>query len=163
MTIYNFKNRVLISITRPKLKIISKKLTMGISKLDDLINKVLESTLSSTIEDLETWINQNVPMLKDETSYPFTIQDNLKRNLRSSRVVKGLSYRIKLGTFISRDIITPLNEDLNSPYYHFMERLIDYACERTRFHLEKKVIHYSSNENIKEILSKNLMVVCLKD
>ena len=182
--IYNQKNRVEISVNKKKLMEISKDINLPVNELDDLIKRILTPTHKSTIKDLNEWIDENVPLLpelkiiihdNDEDPFdestmeelifyiPTQLREDLKANLGSSNLKDGRFYRIRFGIFLSLEHIRPLNEDDKSPSYQFMERMIDFAYNRTLHHLERNYKKSCPNKEVREYLQKSLIVICKKN
>jgi len=88
------------------------------------------------------------------------LRDNLKLNLASSGCKDGRFYRIRFGTFLEHDLLGFLNEDKDKPSYQFMERMVDFAYNRTLKNLEDNYEKYCPSKEIQEYLQKNLKVIC---
>lgn len=101
--IYNYKNRVEISITKEKLRQMAKELKMPIEELSTVIKKTLTSTFKSTIKELDEWIDKNVPLIPESDNY------------------------ILIEDLPSRDIEKPPNQQLtlNKKQLEVMDEIID--------------------------------------
>ena len=60
-----------------------------------LIDTILRATLSRTIDDLDLWIDEYVPKRTGQ------LRDSLKKNLRSSRVIKNNLLKLYFGTHLN--------------------------------------------------------------
>ncbi len=210
--IYNYKNRVEISITKEKLRQMAKELQMLKEELSTLIKKTLTSTFESTIKELDEWIDKNVPLMPEsddyiliedlpsrdiekppnqqltlnqkqlevldeiinsievefvENSKPIIpkniLRNHMKMGIKSCSIKDGRFYRIRLGFQLDPELYRPLNENKNLPSYQFMERMINFSCSRTKYHLKANYNKYFPENEIRTYLKNAIEVVCKKD
>ena len=69
MSLYNYKNRVEISITKDQLKKMAKEIEISKEDLHNIIKNVLTATFESTIKDLNEWIDEFVPLMPVSDNY----------------------------------------------------------------------------------------------
>jgi len=164
--IYNQRNRVEISITKKQLKEMSKEANFSIMDLNNLLEKILTTTHKSTLSEINHWIDENVPEIEIIIDNEIVdnmkdmLRDNLKLNLASSRCKDGRFYRIRFGTFLEHDLVGPLNEDKDKRSYQFMEKMVDFAYNRTMKNLEDNYEKYCPNKEVQEYLHENIKVIC---
>ena len=130
-----------------------------LSNGDELnIEEALKKHTSEEIEEIEEDnYSSNIVFY-----IPTQLREDLKANLVSSNLKDGRFYRIRFGIFLDLDHVRPMNEDDKSPSYQFMERMIDFAYNRTLHHLERNYKKSCPNKEIREYLQKSLIVICKK-
>lgn len=151
---HNPKTRFKLGVKAKEIKYIAKNTEMTYEQVLGVIQQVLTEVLNSVESDLIEWIRTKVPKRTGQ------LRDSLIKNLRSSRMRKGL-LRIIIGSHLN--YINDLNQmstsqvrhngEIGYAYYYghysrivlndpqavggFWDKLLSYAKSRVNYHLKR--------------------------
>ena len=91
---------------------------------------------------------------------PNILKEQLRWGLNTSTLKDGRFYRIRFGLGYDLETIRQINENEESPHYHFWEKLVDIACSLTHKYLKSNIDLYCRTQLIKDFLIQSLVIKC---